>query len=100
MALGKKDDRVTEAMRQISLTNKEKFRSPSEIVAKYNLGLEKYHQLQNNPNTDRVHLQALYSELKALGWVMGREEKKVIQEIMNPPKPVQSSGRPVKLRTY
>lgn len=99
MAFGKEDSRVADVMRQVTMTNKEKFRSPSEIVARYNQGLEKYHQLQSNPNTDRVHLQTLYSELKALGWVMGREEKKVISEIMTPPK-TDPNQKPIKLRRY
>lgn len=99
MAFGKEDSRVSEVMRQVTMTNKEKFRSPSEVMAKYNQGLEKYHQLQANPNTDRVHLQTLYSELKALGWVIGRDEKKVIMEITTPPK-VDVNKKPVKMRIY
>lgn len=90
---------LSEEIRQVSLTHKERFRSPSEITAKYNLGLQKYHQLMSNPNTDRIHLQTLYSELKALGWVMGREEKTVIKEIMNPPKK-DPNAKPIKLRQY
>lgn len=90
---------LSEEIRQVSLTNKEKFRSPSEITAKYNLGLQKYHQMMNNPNTDRIHMQTLYSELKALGWVMGRDEKLVIKEIMTQPKK-DVNARPVKLRQY
>ena len=86
---------LPEEIRQVSLTHKERFRSPSEITAKYNLGL----QLMSNPNTDRIHLQTLYSELKALGWVMGREEKTVIKEIMNPPKK-DPNAKPIKLRQY
>lgn len=99
MAFGKEDSRVADVMRQVTMINKEKFRSPSEVMARYNQGLEKYHQLQANPNTDRAHLQTLYSELKALGWVMGRDEQKVIKEIMTPPKP-DPNQKPVKMRRY
>ena len=38
---------LPEEIRQVSLTHKERFRSPSEITAKYNLGLQKYHQMMS-----------------------------------------------------
>lgn len=99
MAFGKQDNSVTDVIRQVTLTNNEKFRSAAEVMARYNLGLQKYHQLQANPKSDRIHLQTLYSELKALGWVMGRDEQRVIKEIMTPPK-VNPNAKPVKLRQY
>lgn len=93
------DSRVAEVMSKVTLTNNEKFRSPAEIMARYNKGLETYHQLQANPSTEKSHLQVLYSELKVLGWVIGRDEKKVIKEIMTPPK-VDPNAKPVKMRRY
>ena len=53
----------------------------AEIIAKYNQGCQKYLTLKNSENSNREHLQMIYAEVKTLGWVLGRDEKKIIAEI-------------------
>ncbi|MCI6869707.1 MAG: hypothetical protein MR853_03110 [Selenomonadales bacterium] len=72
---------AADVIHQISISRNEKMRSPAEIIAKYNQGCQKYLTLKNSENSNREHLQMIYAEVKTLGWVLGRDEKKIIAEI-------------------
>ena len=60
---------------------KEKMRSPQEVLARYNQALMAYKELSFSPGD--VHTQKLttYTEIKILGWVLGKAEKVIIKDI-------------------
>ncbi|MBO6178618.1 MAG: hypothetical protein IKN12_06480 [Selenomonadaceae bacterium] len=59
-----------------------KIRSPQEIMARYNLKLNQYKELRMHGETPGNHEQIvmIYSEIKALGWILGKDEKTIIKE--------------------
>ena len=59
----------------------EKLRHQQEVVARYNRALEVYRELCMS--SGEVHQQKLmtYTEIKTLGWVLGKPEKAVIKDV-------------------
>ena len=62
-------------------TRKEKPRSPQEILARYNLRLQDYKALKESKVDNREQRLMLYTEIKLLGWALGRAEKNVLKDI-------------------
>lgn len=59
-------------------------RSPQEILARYNQKREQYKEVKmmNDSPETREQLVMIYSEVKVLGWVLGKDEKTIIKEMM------------------
>ena len=66
-----------------------KLRSVQEINARYNLALENYKKLCFMSGDVREQKVAQHSEIKTLGWVLGKPEKDVIKDI------TEHSNRPI-----
>ncbi|MBQ1868338.1 hypothetical protein FZ040_09620 [Selenomonas ruminis] len=62
----------------------EKPRSVQEISARYQQAIKQYQMLMRSQNDNREQRVMLYSEIKALGWCLGRDEHKIVQEINLP----------------
>ena len=58
-----------------------KMRSPQEITAKYNQALEYYKELCFKPQETNQLKLTTYTEIKILGWVLGKPEKDIIKDI-------------------
>ena len=58
-----------------------KMRSPQEITAKYNQALEYYKELCFKPQETNQLKLTTYTEIKTLGWVLGKPEKDIIKDI-------------------
>lgn len=58
-----------------------KLRSVQEIVARYNLTLENYKKICFTSGDVRDQKISTYAEIKMLGWVLGKPEKDVIDDI-------------------
>lgn len=58
-------------------------RSPQELTARYNLKCQQYKELKMTSNTPETHEQLvmIYSEVKVLGWALGKDEKTVIKDM-------------------
>lgn len=59
----------------------EKVRSPQEILARYNLGLRDYKALNESKVDNREQRLMLYTEIKLLGWMLGKPEKNVLKDL-------------------
>jgi hypothetical protein len=58
-------------------------RSPQELMARYNLKRQQYKEIKmtsDSPET-REQLVMLYSEVKVLGWALGKDEQSVIKDM-------------------
>lgn len=62
-------------------TRKEKMRSPQEVLARYNLRLQDYKALNESKVDNREQRLMLYTEIKLLGWTLGKAEKTVLRDI-------------------
>ncbi len=59
----------------------EKMRSQAEIRARYQLDCQQYKSLKKNSDgNNQDHLLMLYTEIKLLGWVLGKTEQTVIRD--------------------
>lgn len=58
-----------------------KLRSQQEITAKYNQALEYYKELCFKPQETNQLKLTTYTEIKTLGWVLGKPEKDIIKDI-------------------
>lgn len=58
-----------------------RMRSPQEITAKYNQALEYYKELCFKPQETNQLKLTTYTEIKTLGWVLGKPEKDIIKDI-------------------
>ncbi len=56
-------------------------RSPQEITARYNQALETYKELCFKPQDDNQLKLMTHTEIKILGWVLGKPEKDVVKDI-------------------
>lgn len=58
-------------------------RSPQELMARYNLKREQYKELKMTSDTPetREQLVMIYSEVKVLGWALGKDERTIIKEM-------------------
>lgn len=64
----------------------EKPRSVHAISARYYQAIGQYQELMRAQVDNREQRVMLYSEIKTLGWCLGREEAKIVQEINKPVK--------------
>lgn len=72
-----KNDIIT----QHNTTNMERMRSQAEILAKYNQDCQRYKALKASSDPSyREQLLMVYTEIKLLGWILGKTEQKVIKE--------------------
>lgn len=62
----------------------EKPRSPQELSARYGQAIRQYQDLMKADVDNREQRVMLYSEIKVLGWCLGRDEAKVVREINSP----------------
>lgn len=62
-------------------SRRERVRSPQEILARYNQALMAYRELSFATGDVREQKLTVYHEIKILGWVLGKAEKKVIRDI-------------------
>ena len=66
---------------EMQSTRKEKPRSPQELLARYNLKLQEYKALNESKVDNREQRLMLYTEIKLLGWALGKMEKTVLKDI-------------------
>ena len=71
-------DEYTDRMHDAS---KEKTRSRAEIHARYVKTLEQYRKLSQSENPPREQRMTLFTEVKLLGWVLGKRDKDVANEL-------------------
>ncbi len=71
-------DEFTDRMHDAS---KERTRSRAEIHARYVKDLEQYRQLSKSENPPREQRMMLFYEIKVLGWVLGKRDKDVANEL-------------------
>ena len=78
-------DRKTKTAVNLINGRPEKMRSVQEITANYNLKLQQYHEIfRKNPTPETQEQKlTLYSEVKILGWVLGKSESQVYTDAHN-----------------
>ncbi|MBR1730060.1 MAG: hypothetical protein IJ728_11120 [Selenomonadaceae bacterium] len=62
-------------------TPPEKMRHVQEVSARYKLRLDQYKQLNLSRSDNRDQRLMIYSEIKTLGWVLGKAEQAVLKDI-------------------
>ena len=62
-------------------TPKEKMRHVQEVNARYKLRLNQYKELNMSRSDNRDQRLMIYTEIKVLGWVLGKAEKTVLKDI-------------------
>lgn len=60
---------------------KERVRHPQEILARYNKALATYKELSFTSGDVHGQKMTTYTEIKVLGWVLGKAEKTVIKDV-------------------
>ena len=71
-------DEYTDKMHDAS---KERTRSRAEIQARYQKALDLYRQLQKSNDNVREQKLMVFNEIKLLGWVLGKRDKDVSNEL-------------------
>lgn len=61
--------------------SKERMRNRAEIHARYVKELEQYRQLSKSQNPPRDQRMMLFCEIRLLGWVLGKRDKDVANEL-------------------
>lgn len=56
-------------------------RHTQEILARYHQAIIQYQEYMRSHDDNREQRVMLYSEIKALGWVLGKPEPEIIREI-------------------
>ena len=64
--------------------SKERMKSQAEIRARYSKSLEQYRQLSQSENPPREQRMMLVYEVKLLGWILGKRDKDVANEMNKP----------------
>ncbi|SFT90190.1 hypothetical protein SAMN02910356_02637 [Selenomonas sp. GACV-9] len=77
-------DAAEDLIRRHTQNRPEKPRSTQEISARYRQAIKQYQVLMRAEVDNREQRVMLYSEIKTLGWCIGREEHKVVQDINTP----------------
>ncbi|MBR2179296.1 MAG: hypothetical protein IJ862_02730 [Selenomonadaceae bacterium] len=67
-------------------------RHVQEIDARYKLRLNQYKELNMSRSDNRDQRLMIYTEIKTLGWVLGKKEKAVIKDITEASKMVSPLG--------
>ena len=71
---------------------KERMRHVQEVDARYKLRLNQYKELNISRSDNRDQRLMIYTEIKTLGWVLGKKEKAVIKDITEASKMVSPLG--------
>lgn len=71
---------------------KEKMRHVQEIDARYKLRLNQYKELNISRSDNRDQRLMIYTEIKTLGWVLGKKDKAIIKDITDASKMVSPLG--------
>lgn len=74
-------DAAENMIRRHAANRPEKQRSVQEISARYLQAIKQYQLLMHAENDNREQRVMLYAEIKTLGWCLGRDEHKIVQEI-------------------
>lgn len=61
--------------------SKERMRSQAEVRARYTKALEQYRALLRQESPSREQKMMLFAEVKLLGWVLGKRDKDVANEL-------------------
>lgn len=61
--------------------HKERMRTPQEVLARYNLSLQDYKALNESKVDNREQRLMIYTEIKLLGWMLGKAEKNVLKDL-------------------
>ena len=59
----------------------EKMRHVQEVSARYKLRLNQYNEMNKNYSDNRDQRLMVYTEIKVLGWVLGKKEKDVLKDV-------------------
>lgn len=59
----------------------EKMRHVQEVSARYKLRLNQYKELNLSYSDNRDQRLMVYTEIKVLGWVLGKKEQTILKEI-------------------
>ena len=59
----------------------ERMRHVQEVSARYKLRLNQYKELNMSRSDNRDQRLMVYTEIKVLGWVLGKKEKDVLKEV-------------------
>ena len=70
----------------------ERMRHVQEISARYKLRLNQYKELNDSRSDNRDQRLMIYTEIKSLGWVLGKKEKAIIKDISEASKMVNPLG--------
>ena len=70
----------------------EKMRHAQEVFARYKLRLNQYKELNLSYSDNRDQRLMIYTEIKVLGWVLGKREKDVIKDINDCANPINPMG--------
>ncbi len=62
-------------------TPPERMRHVQEVSARYKLRLNQYKDLNLSYSDNRDQRLMVYTEIKVLGWVLGKREKDILKEI-------------------
>ena len=62
-------------------TVKEKLRSSAEVNARYVKGIAKYKELMQGREDQREQRIMLFTEIKALGWVLGKSDQTINNDL-------------------
>ena len=62
-------------------TPPEKMRHVQEVSARYKMRLNQYKELNESRSDNRDQRLMVYTEIKVLGWVLGKPEKLVLKDI-------------------
>lgn len=66
---------------QQNTSNIERMRSHAEVTARYNLDCQQYNELrQTDSENNQEHLLMLYTEIKAIGWILGKNEQTIVRD--------------------
>ena len=58
-----------------------KMRSQAEVKAQYEVKIKKYNELMQAQGDHREQRMELYEEVRRVGWVLGKKEKAVIDDL-------------------
>ena len=75
------DQEMKDIVAHYNMRNYGKPRSVQETTARYHQKCEQYKNLRSMDNVDHEQISMVYAEAKALGWVIGKEEKDIYREL-------------------
>lgn len=75
------ESRIRETMKKHIVHRPERPRSAQEITAAYRQKCERYKALRAAAQADHEQVSMLYAEAKSLGWVLGKNESSILQDL-------------------